>query len=175
MWPIINISELPIDQIQKLVRLFVDKYKIGNLFYYMGTPKKLYMDKNVMIENDVKITFRTHNGKSIFVAPAVLFDTENNATSEDDEGTEGATLMINNIDNFANLKFDELEFLLYELKKIDINQLTQFIITTMLLTQNMNITPLAGKSIVAPQVEENRFKTPNTLARIDSPNEIPDI
>ena len=98
----------------KKLKLFLNKYKqYTDLFFY--SDDKLCLNRE--IANKVILDLYTSN-KHVRFLPSVV-----NGEGEC-EYYEGCVFAINSLDNFCYLTYDEMEYLLYELERVNLNTLS---------------------------------------------------
>ena len=151
--------------IQRLSRLYSIFTKVNDLFYY--EDGKLKVDP--ILSEKHKEVFVCGN-KTILAQACVVRNEEDH-----DITYEGIFLSVNSIDYFSYLTYSELEFLLYELKKIDMSSLTLQLINSALLVDNKEVKQqkLNVPDVVEKPVEE--IKDEKKRIGIPDPNTIPDI
>lgn len=154
--------------IMKLSRLYSKFTKIEELFYY-DYNNTLMVNKELSEKHkEVLVT----GNKTLLLQACVVEDRETKLKYE------GIFMSINSIDYFTYLTYSELEFLIYELKKIDFNSLTTQLINTYLLTNNesyeYNKLEMEKKPPVTEVGEETIIDNKNRIG-ISKPNTIPDI
>ena len=115
-----------IKSIERLAENFV---KVKNL-YYMDNGKLILNRESA---SNVTETIRCNN-KTVRIQPCVV-PSDNN---DDSDVYEGCAFFINRVENFAYLTYQELTYLLYELKKIDMSSLSLHLIS--IVTQENLIT-----------------------------------
>ena len=114
--------------------LFLFIMKLEELWRLFKTEKSLfYMDKdklilNTNISDKYILRFHAYGNKLIQLQPCIVYD-------ENSSGYEGIYLAINSMNYSSYLTYSELEYLIYELKKININLLTVELFNTYLLTE----------------------------------------
>lgn len=104
-------------------KIMIENFKIKDLFYIKN--KKLQI--NVDVANSVSQVVRTPN-KTIKMIHSVVYDAENKEIEY-----EGIVLMINSIDNFALLTYNELQYLCYTLMNTNIDILAMQLINSYLI------------------------------------------
>ena len=102
-----------IQGLRKFIQAFKDE---KNLFYYRGTT--LYVNYDLIEKVSMRISMPS--GKLILLKPCVVLDNEGNH----DIFYEGCIFCINSMDNYCYLTFNEMEYLLYELSKVDMTVLS---------------------------------------------------
>ena len=89
---------------------------------------------------------------------------------------EGIFLSINSIDYFSYLTYSEMEFLIYELRKVDFNSLTMQLINTHMISDSIESEKL--KLPEKPPLVENKSEEiidNKTRIGLPKPNTIPEI
>lgn len=130
--------------IQKL-RVYIRKYKeIKELFYY--EDHELKVNREYM--NSCILNFVGNNNRRVFMYPCVITDEENDSIQY-----EGSFFCINSYSNYACLTYTEMEYLLYELEKVDMTQLS---IAMLMLNKQYEDLPTneATGNVIIPQDEE---------------------
>lgn len=135
-----------------------------NLFYYDND--KLVVNQSVV--NKVSMNIST-NSKMIRLQPCVVPDEENQELVY-----EGAIFFINNMQNYAYLTYDELNYLLWEIERIDMTVLSLEIIDIVKLYYDEK----SDKVVVPPSVErpvEIEKITPGHITFVRPNERIPKI
>jgi hypothetical protein len=126
---------------------------------------------NNEVSNTVTISIPTSGNKTIMMKPCVVPDEESSTGNV----YEGCIFYINNMENFAYLTYTEIEYLFYELSKIDMNALALQLITIVKQFENQKsekiIGPTSSQQEVSSEVE---IMTPSSVTIIKT-NQIPQI
>ena len=150
--------------VQSLKKFIRDFSNYKNLFYYENN--KLIVNQSVV--NEVSMNIST-NSKIIRLQPCVVPDEENQELVY-----EGAILFINNMQNYAYLTYDELNYLLWEIERIDMTVLSLEILDIVKLYYDEK----TDKVIVPPSVErpvEIEKITPGRITFVRPDERIPKI
>ena len=115
--------------IQALRVLLKNFIECKNLFYYREDQLVVNDD----LAEKLMITVHTGNSKTIRMRPCVVPDEENQEMVY-----EGCIFYINTMENFSYLTYTEMEYLLWELMNINMNELSMQIINTVKLFENQN-------------------------------------
>lgn len=153
--------------LQGLRRLINDFQTRKNLFYYQNNE----LIVNNQIADSVTITIPTASGKTIMMKPCVVPDEESSLNKV----YEGCIFYINSMDNFAYLTYTEMEYLYFELTKIDMTSLSMQLISIVKQFENQEFEKLNG--ITSSQVEidsEVEISTPSSVTIIKK-NQLPQI
>lgn len=149
--------------IQGLRRLIKEFIEIKNLFYYR--------DGILTVNNDLSekmaIHIPTTSSKIIRIQPTVVPDEENPELFY-----EGCIFFINTMDNFAYLTYTEIEYLLYELNKIDMTSLSMHLIEIVHIYKNENVETI--KKPPSKEVKIEEIQSPSSVTIIRD-QEIPKI
>lgn len=153
--------------LQGLKRLISDFQTRKNLFYYRNN--ELFVNDEVA--NTVEISIQTAGSKTILMRPCVVPDEE----STTHRVYEGCIFYINNMENFAYLTYTEIEYLYYELTKIDMSSLAMQLITVVSQYEGHKsekiIAPPSPQTVIDSDIE---ISTPSSVTIIKK-NEIPQI
>ena len=117
------------------------------------------------------ISIPTANNKTIVLRPCVVPDEE----STTNHVYEGSVFYINNMENFAYLTYTEMEYLYYELSKIDMSALSLQLVTIVKQFENQKSekleVPTSSEGVVDSEIE---LVTPSAVTIIKT-NEMPQI
>lgn len=153
--------------LQSLKRLITDFQTYKNLFYYQNNELVV----NNSVADSIMISVPTANSKTIMVRPCVVPDEE----STTNRVYEGCVLYINNMENFAYLTYTEMEYLLYELSKIDMSILSMQVISIVKQFENQKTeklaVPTSSEGVIDSEIE---IVTPSSVTVIKK-NELPQI
>jgi hypothetical protein len=153
--------------LQGLKRLINDFHSHKDLFYYQND--ELVVDND--IANEITISVQTSGSKLVMMKPCVVPDEESSTGNV----YEGCIFYINNMENFAYLTYTEMEYLYYELAKIDMTSLSLQLITIVKQFENQQstkiTTPPSSQQEVGSEVE---IETPSSVTIIKT-NQIPQI
>lgn len=150
--------------VQSLKKFIRDFSNYKNLFYYEND--RLVVNQSVV--NEVSMNIPT-NSKMIRLQPCVVSDEENQELIY-----EGAIFFINNMQNYAYLTYDELNYLLWEIERIDMTILSLEIIDIVKLYYDEK----TDKVVVPPSVErpvEIEKITPGRITFVRPDERIPKI
>ena len=164
---IVNINRKELFFVCQKLRRFLSKYSlVKNLFYYDE-------DRNLLVNQQE--AFNAREGvicgqKTLVFQPCVV---EN---EEDHQLYEGSFMFINSMDFFTYFTYSELEYLLYELQKIDFNTLSLELISAVSILHEMEKKEIQKKK-TPPTTEEKEVEINDKKVRIliEEPHEIPDI
>lgn len=135
------------------------------LFYYDDNGVLTVNQSESQEIKDVLIA----GNKTILLQPCVIYN------EEDKQRYEGIFLSINSMDYFSYLTYFEMQYLIQELVRLDVNALTMSLINTVALYEDMETKEIEiQKPIITEQVEEVIVDTKPRI-RIEEPHEIPDI
>ena len=153
--------------LQGLRKLIYDFQNKKNLFYYQNN--ELIVDNSVA--DLVEISIPTANSKTVMLRPCVVPDEE----SATHKVYEGCVFYINNMENFAYLTYTEMEYLYYELSKIDMSGIALQLITIVKQFENKRseklTVPASSEGMINSEIE---ISTPSSVTIIKK-NEIPQI
>ena len=153
--------------LQKIYKVFSE---VKNLFYYdsYDGQNKLVINKDIAS----KYVDQFHcNNKVICIQPSVVIETETNNAEY-----EGILMAINRYDNYTYLTYTEIEYLLYELKRIDMHSLCLQLINTALMLEkdeDEQVETLPGTVVTEKVNEEIVDVKPSVL--IQNTKEIPNL
>lgn len=150
--------------VQSLKKFIRDFSNYKNLFYYEND--RLVVNQSVV--NEVGMNIST-NSKIIRLQPCVVPDEENQELVY-----EGAIFFINNMQNYAYLTYDELNYLLWEIERMDMTVLSLEIIDIVKLYYDEK----TDKVVVPPSVErpvEIEKITPGRITFVRPDERIPKI
>lgn len=150
--------------VQSLKKFIRDFSNYKNLFYYEND--RLVVNQSVV--NEVGMNIST-NSKIIRLQPCVVPDEENQELVY-----EGAIFFINNMQNYAYLTYDELNYLLWEIERMDMTVLSLEIINIVKLYYDEK----TDKVVVPPSVErpvEIEKITPGRITFVRPDERIPKI
>jgi hypothetical protein len=142
-----------VQALKKMDKVFRDN---ANLFYYYNGELKL----NPNIANNSRMQIKVNNN-SILLYPALVIDNTN-------VYHEGIIFAVNSDDNYCQLTFAEMEYLLYTLDKIDMDLLGLKLLEYIEMTKNTKPDNLDNE---ITQKDMNDVK----IARLEKPNTLPDI
>ena len=150
------------------LKKLIDSFRTcKNLFYYQNN--ELVVNNN--LAESVSISIPTANSKTILLMPCVVPDEESSLNKV----YEGCIFCINTMENYAYLTYTEMEYLMYELSKIDMNSLSLQVISIVkqyegLQSETIKIPP----SSEIPVNSEIEIVTPSKITVIKK-NEMPQI
>lgn len=158
-----NLNSAGMFIMQKKLKQILSGFQVKNLFYKQDG--RLYVNQSVASQ---MIEYIRLPSKTLKVMYAVVKDEENQEIEY-----EGVVLMINTSDNYCFLTYDELEYLIYALSKVDIHVLSLQAIQLYMMKLSSNIKP----SIAVSTFSEKKEVVPETTnyAKIVEPSEIPNI
>ena len=150
------------------LRKFINDFQTRkNLFYYQNN--ELVVDNE--ISELVTISIPTSGSKTIMMKPCVVPDEESSTGNV----YEGCIFYINNMENFAYLTYTEMEYLYYELSKIDMTNLALQVITIVKQYENQQSNHIQGPTSSEQDVgSEIEISTPSSVTIIKT-NQIPQI
>lgn len=151
--------------IQRLSRIYSIFTKEENLFYY-NEKNKLTVNK--LLSEKYKEILVCGN-KTILIQSCVVENEENSNLYE------GVFLCVNSIDYFTYLTYSELEFLIYELRRIDVSSLTLQLINSSLLTEEFDKKELRISRPDIIEKKEDEIIDEKTRIGIPAPSTIPKI
>jgi hypothetical protein len=145
--------------LQGLKRLINDFQNCKNLFYYRSNELVV----NNSVADSITISIPTAGSKTIMMKPCVVPDEESSTGNV----YEGCIFYINNMENFAYLTYTEMEYLFYELSKIDMNTLSLQLITIVKEfetqeSEKLNV-PTSSQEDIDSEIE---ISTPSSLTII---------
>lgn len=149
-------------KLKNLVRNFISH---KSLFYY---DQNGLLMVNQQEANNIKETIIAGN-KRILMQPCVV-DNE-----EDKQRYEGMFLFINSIDYYSYLTYFEMQYLIQELDRIDINALTLNLINTVIMNEHVEAKELEIKKPVITEQSEEMIIDTKPYIKIEEPNTIPEI
>lgn len=131
----------------KLTNLYNKFKSINNLFYIDNNSDELVVNQELAISNEE--SFIACGNKVINMQACVV-----DVTTESGHNIkyEGIVLYVNKFDFYSYLTYAEMEYLLYELKRIDISKLLMDAINTTLLSESIETQKLEKK--VKPPIAE---------------------
>lgn len=153
--------------LQGLKKLIGNFQTYKNLFYYQNNE----LIVNNAVADSIMISIPTANSKTIMVRPCVVPDEESNTGRV----YEGCVFYINNMENFAYLTYTEMEYLYFELTKIDMSALSLQVITIVKQFENKKTekleVPASSEGVIDSEIE---IVTPSAITVIKK-NELPQI
>lgn len=153
--------------LQGLRKLINDFQTRKNLFYYQNN--ELVVDNSVA--DSITISVHTASNKTILMKPCVVPDEESSV----DKVYEGCIFYINNMENFAYLTYTEMEYLYYELTKMDMSVLSMQLISIVKQYESQKSdkleVPSSSQEIIDSEIE---ISTPSSITIIKK-NEMPQI
>ena len=153
--------------LQGLRKLINDFQTKKNLFYYKNNE----LIVNNIEADSVMISIPTAGSKTIMMRPCVVPDEE----STTNKVYEGCVFYINNMENFAYLTYTEIEYLYYELSKIDMSATALQLITIVKQFENQRseklTVPTSSEGAIASEIE---LISPSSVTIIKK-NEMPQI
>lgn len=158
-----NLNSAGMFIMQKKLKQILSGFQVKNLFYKQDG--RLYVNQSVASQ---MVEYIRLPNKTLKVMYAVVKDEENQEIEY-----EGVVLMINTSDNYCFLTYDELEYLIYALSKVDIHVLSLQAIQLYMMKLSSNIKP----EIAVSTFSEKKEVVPETTnyAKIVEPSEIPNI
>lgn len=163
----VNLNKISLFSFIRALSSLIKEFKsVTDLFYYQNDKLTL---NNQYLRQTTKDVIASN--KHIRMQPCVVPDDE-----VQNKFYEGCVLCINTYDNFCYLTYSEMEYLLYELTHIDINQLSLQLLNTVTLFKNMESEVLPTKTISKSTDDElinNEGSRP--YVKIEEPSTIPDI
>ena len=153
--------------LQGLKKLINDFQTYKNLFYYKNNELIVNND----VADNITISIPTANSKTVMMKPCVVPDEESSTHSV----YEGCIFYINNMENFAYLTYTEIEYLYYELSKIDMTTISMQIISIVeqyekQKSQKITVAP-SSQTEISSDIE---ISTPSSITIIKK-NEMPQI
>ena len=153
--------------LQGLKKLISNFQTYKNLFYYQNNE----LIVNNAVADSIMISIPTASNKTIMIRPCVVPDEE----STTNRVYEGCVFYINNMENFAYLTYTEMEYLFYELSKIDMSTLSMQVITIVKQFENQKTeklsVPTSSEGVINSEIE---IVTPSSVTVIKK-NELPQI
>ena len=143
----------------------IKSFQVKNMFYY-DNHKKLMCDDNISKKNMTKIII----GNKTCIFRCLAIPDENNK----EVNYEGVIMMVNSVDNFCYLSFEEVNVLLYSLKNI--NMYSMSISLMNLVQSHSDLFPEkieTSNEIIKEEIEE--VPEPNKVPPISTNNSIPDF
>lgn len=144
-------------------KLMIENFKIKELFYIKN--KKLQI--NAEIANSLSQVIKTQN-KTIKMIHSVVYDTENKEIEY-----EGIVLMINSIDNYSFITYNELQYMYYIISTTNMDILSMELINTYLILNNNVAKPETRSKIISEKTDTSSVST--LLPKEQKPNTIPNI
>ena len=144
----ITLNKFDTFRLLKVLNILKEEFiNIKDLFVY-DSSHNLSFNRNYSGKIDKKIV--TSNNKAILIIPSTVPDKYKETIMH-----EGIILSINTIDNYVYLNFEEMEYLIYILNKIDFDILgDNLIMIHYLTTNNIALKPVTIKEKVEPIKEE---------------------
>ena len=152
--------------VQRMTRLYTKFTKITDLFYYDNNDILVVNKELSEMHKEVFVC----GNKTILLQACVVDDSKSKLKYE------GIFLSINSIDYFSYLTYSEMEFLIYELRKVDFNSLTMQLINTHMISDSIESEKL--KLPEKPPLVENKSEEiidNKTRIGLPKPNTIPEI
>lgn len=147
--------------------------KLNQLYNRFVTEKKLfYLNQGrLFVDRELAEQYKEYvvcGNKTILMQACVV-------EPEDSKDLyEGIFLSINSMDYFTYLTYSDMEYLLYELKRINMSDLTMQVINTVYLTAELEKKEMQKKAPIAEKKEEEIVDVKSRVV-IEDPNEIPEI
>lgn len=160
----INLNRYGVFEWKEKISKMIEEFQTTEL--YFKRESKLYV--NTQLANQYMKSVNTPSGKTLAMIHVAIPDDENIEIF-----SEGIVFMINSIDNFCYITYQELTYLYYELCNINMSTLALMIMMTELLTGNqLKATHVEGVKTITESVPEEKMET---YTKIQKPSEIPDI
>lgn len=160
----VNLNKFVLFDLLRKLRSMINKFKIKDMFFI----KNNHLHVNTESANSNCEFVKTPN-KIIKLLHCVVKD-EDNIELE----YEGICFMINSIDNYCFLTYTELEYLYYELSKINMTELSMQLLNAYLITEKHKIRNRELE--IDKSISEIKDEEPNTtLPKLKKANEIPEI
>lgn len=168
---VVNLTAPSLFVFQKALKKMLEGFHVRDLFFKQNG--KLMV--NFSVANPMMQRVRTSN-RMIALTYAVVPDEENKEVEY-----EGICFMINSVDNYCYLTYNEIEFLLHTLSSLQIHVLSMQALQLYYLELLSKAFPSNGKE-VKPQTltrsfSESKSNVPETppFAKVQTPSEIPEI
>lgn len=153
--------------LQGLRRLINDFQSNKDLFYYQNNELVV----NNSVADSITMSVTTNGSKTVMMKPCVVPDEESSTNNV----YEGCIFYINNMENFAYLTYTEMEYLFYELSKIDMSTLSLQLLTIVKQFDSQKSEKITGPT--SPQMDINsevEISTPSSVTIVKT-NQIPKI
>lgn len=164
----VNLNKICLFDFMRKIKLMIDAFKIPELFFIKN--KKLQVNSQVSEKYTQYV--RTPN-KIIKLSHVVVYDTDNKELEY-----EGICMFVNGVDNFCCITYSELEYLYYELTRINMHELSMSMINIYMLSlvsTKMNVLEEPRTLTIEKTITEVKpIETGNPLPKIQKPNEIPE-
>ena len=161
---VINFNKVGLYMFIRNLSYLIKQFKeIKSLYYYENTELKI--DTN--LSEKLKMV-GVSNNKHWLLRPCIVPDDE-----IADKNYEGCVFCINDYSNYCYISYSEMEYLLYELKHIDMVNLSMMLINTVKLYENMEEEKIKMKPVEAPKEEE--YNETTKYIHIEQAHEIPEI
>lgn len=161
----VNLTKQYLFEFISKCKIMIENFKIKDLFYIKN--KKLQI--NADIANSISQVVKTTN-KTIKMIHSVVYDPENKEIEY-----EGIVFMINSIDNFSFITYNELQYMYYVLSTTNIDILAMELINSYLIlnTKNDTVKVETKQKIISEKTDNTVTTIP--LPKIENPNTIPSI
>ena len=155
--------------------LYIFIGRLNQLYTRFISEKELFSyneKRQLQVNKDLSFKYREYaicGNKTILMQACVVENEENH------ELYEGIFISINSMDNFTYLTYSEIGYLLYELKRLDMSNLTMQIINTVYLMQEMETKQIKKKSEHVSEIQQQEIIDIKPRIRIEEENVIPEI
>lgn len=149
--------------VKKLNKVYNSFISEKDLFYYDNNRLMLNIQKAKQCSD-----YCICSSKIILIQPCVIESDENY-----EKQYEGVFLCINSLDYHTKLTFEELEFLIYELKKLDMSSLAIQLVNTVVMMSNKDKRIIRSNPV--PEIIEQEKIDIKPAIYKENKKEIPDI
>lgn len=147
--------------------------KLNQIYNRFVTDKKLfYLDQGrLFVDREKAEEYREYvicGNKTILMQACVV------EVDDSNDLYEGIFLSVNSMDYFTYLTYSDMEYLLYELRRIDMSSLTMQVINTVYLSAEMEKKEMQKKAPITEKREDEIIDVKHRIT-IEEANEIPNI
>lgn len=164
---VVNINRKELFFLCQKLRRFITKFSsVKNLFYYDENHNLIVNNEEAIKASETSVCGQ----KTLMFQPCVV---EN---EEDHQSYEGCFMFINTMDFYTHFTYSELEYLFYELYKLDLNTLSMQLISAVSILKEMEKKEIEKKK--TPPISEEKeveINDKKISILIEEPHEIPDI
>ena len=168
---VVNLNHFSKMKLESRLNVIIRNFQIKDLFYYDNFN---HLKVNPEVNNRIKQMPFVIGNKNCQIQYIVIHDEK-----EQDSEYEGVVFMINSADNYCYLTFDELNYLYYILRSINMTELSLQLMNYYQSLKNdsdRSVEDLTKEYSKPPIIEEiEEIPEPNHIPPIIEPNEIPDL
>ena len=149
----------------RLLASFIKSFKDNKDLYYYDDNHYLYINKPL---SDKLVLSMCGTGKRLEMKPVIV------PGEKEYEQYEGAILFINTQEHYTYIRYDDLEYLYYLLRQVNMFELSLQMLTVTKLLENEEEKDIPIPPIVR-EIEEENVNDNKPYVKIEEPDTIPDI